>query len=180
MKIDALEFNLFEIPFKRPFKAGCGTFDKKRSVLMKIQADGYVGYGECSALQAPFYSSECADTEYLIAEKFLAPHLVGQSFESPEELARSMNILVKGHPFAKQGIECAFWDAWSKQQGRSVQQLLGGIQRVGTQVAQVRRHVNWCQKTEPSAFGPQFAFRESTLNHEPIIYPFHHHVARSI
>lgn len=126
MKIDALEFNLFEIPFKRPFKAGCGTFDQKRSVLMKIQADGYVGYGECSALQAPFYSSECADTEYLIAEKFLAPHLVGQSFESPEELARSMNILVKGHPFAKQGIECAFWDAWSKQQGRSVQQLLGG------------------------------------------------------
>ncbi|WP_395451388.1 mandelate racemase/muconate lactonizing enzyme family protein [Aminobacter sp. UC22_36] len=62
------------------------------------------------------------------AMKELAPQLLGSMASGIEALNRRMELLLKGHPYAKSAIDMALWDLAGKRTGLSLAALSGGAE----------------------------------------------------
>ncbi len=83
------------------------------------------GWGECTAGEHPFYSEECTETAWLIIHDYLAPMLLGRSFERAAECAAPMEQ-VRANRMAKAAVENAFWDAEAQLRNLPLWRLVGG------------------------------------------------------
>lgn len=128
MKIQRLEVVLFKLPFIKPFNFSGGSLEYKESVLLKLFSEGLTGYGEGATQNAPVYLPEYSRSSYLVLRDFIAPLLVGKTFDSVEELIASYSS-IRGYHVAKCAAETAFWDLWSQKAGIPLWSLLGGVQR---------------------------------------------------
>lgn len=128
MRIDGVELFHVRMPLKYPWRTAYGEDPDIHSVLVKLVSGDAYGWGETTPLQAPTYSPEWAGGVFALIEAFLAPQLVGREIESAEELLAAV-AAVKGNPFAKAGLETAFWVLTAKLAGRPLHQLLGGRSR---------------------------------------------------
>ena len=127
MKITKMELYKVALPMRQSFNTGFGEIKNKEVVIVKLTNDtGLVGYGESSTLQDPSYTHETVETCLHIQEKFIAPKIVGQAFNSAEELCAAYASIV-GNNIAKAGVECAFWDLLSQKKGVPLVQLFGGV-----------------------------------------------------
>lgn len=127
IKIEKIEIIHIRLPIVHTFTTGFGTVKEKDSVLVKMYANGCIGYGEGSSLQDPLYIPEFTDESYLVLQKYLAPNAVGKEFANPETFAASYSH-IRGHSFAKTALECAFWDIYAQTEGKSIKDLVGGTQ----------------------------------------------------
>jgi len=125
--IERIELRVVRVRLAEPFETSFGTSQEELKLLVRLDAEGVTGWGECPAQAFPGYSYETAWTALWISERFLAPACVGKSFDSAEALQKAFSP-VRGHPMAKAGIEFALWDALGRQKGRSVSVLIGGTQ----------------------------------------------------
>ena len=121
------EITLREISMKlvAPFETSMDRTDVRRIVLVEASVDGVVGWGECVAGEAPFYSPETTDTAWLILRDFLWPLVRGKEFGSAAELW-DLLAPVRGHNMAKASLEAAVWDAEAKQKNVPLAKLIGG------------------------------------------------------
>lgn len=135
MKIDAIELRVVRVRLREPFETSFGVSETEEKLLVRMFGEGIEGWGEAPAGAFPGYCYETAWTALWIAEQFLAPAVVGQSFESPEKLRERFRG-VRGHPMAKAGIEFAFWDLTGRAEKKPVSKLLGGVrERVGVGIS---------------------------------------------
>ena len=132
MKVKRAEVLLVDLPLMKPFETSFGRIDKRPTVLVKlISEDGLVGWGEAAALPLPMYSWETTDTVVVALRNYLLPKVIGKELKSVNELMEIFGW-VKGHNFAKCGLECAFWCLWSLKTGKSLKSLFGGKkERIG-------------------------------------------------
>lgn len=114
------------MPLRSHFETSFGRSYTRDCLLIEIKSEGEVGYGECVADRDPGYSYETVETAWHILRDFLIPQVLHQEVPDPRKLPQKFDF-VRGHLMAKAGLEMAFWDLEGKRQGRSVQQLLGGI-----------------------------------------------------
>jgi O-succinylbenzoate synthase len=94
-------------------------------VLVSVEENGSVGWGECVADGNPYYSSETTRTGWHIIAEFVAPLLLGRDFDHPSEIFHALR-LIRGHNMAKAAVEMAAWDLFARQQGRPLAEILGG------------------------------------------------------
>jgi O-succinylbenzoate synthase len=122
------EIRLQEIRMKlvAPFETSMDRTVSRRIVLVQVDVDGVIGWGECVASEAPYYSPETADTAWLILRDFLWPMIKGKEFGSAGEVWELLGR-VRGHNMAKAGLEAAVWDAEAKQKGVPLARLIGGV-----------------------------------------------------
>ncbi len=73
MRIERLELRLLKLPLVHFFETSFGRIYDKHFLLVRLDAGGVSGYGECVAEQDPYYSSETNDTAWHIIESFIAP-----------------------------------------------------------------------------------------------------------
>lgn len=125
MKIERVEVILFQVPLVSPFYISGGAVKVKESVLVKLYADGMVGFGEGSALPAPIYLPEYAAETFLLLRNYLAPSIVGKNFDTIEDFIQSYSF-IRGHNFAKTAVENAFWHLLSQKKEEPLWRLLGG------------------------------------------------------
>ncbi len=125
MKINSIEIIHLKLPVIKSFRVSFGTVSEKDTILVKMDADGYIGYGEGAALQDPLYVPEYSDETYAILKKYLVPLVLGKDFGTPEELVAAY-ASIRGHNFAKTALECAFWDCYSQKLGKPLADILGG------------------------------------------------------
>jgi L-alanine-DL-glutamate epimerase-like enolase superfamily enzyme len=105
------------------------------STIVRIETDaGLVGWGESCPLGPVYLPSYAGGVRGGIAE--LGPRLLGQDPTQLERLNHTMDMALKGHPYAKSGIDIACWDILGKAAGMPVCELLGG--RYGEDVALYR------------------------------------------
>ena len=109
-----------------PFETSMDRTVSRRIVLVQVDVDGVIGWGECVASEAPYYSPETADTAWLILRDFLWPMIKGKEFGSAGEVWELLGR-VRGHNMAKAGLEAAVWDAEAKQKGVPLARLIGGV-----------------------------------------------------
>src|SRR6187551_2832283 len=97
------------------------------STIVEIVADdGTAGYGEMAPLGS-FYDPAFAEGARA-AMRELAPHLIGENANGIEALNRQMDLLLKGHPYAKAAIDMALWDLAGKRAGLPAASLAGGAE----------------------------------------------------
>ena len=105
--------------------SGGKSVDVFDSTVVEVTTEsGLVGYGEVCPL-GPFYlPAFAAGVRAGVAE--LGPQLIGQNAILVEQLNRTMDRCLKGHPYVKSGIDMACWDLLGKATGQPVCELLGG------------------------------------------------------
>lgn len=128
MNIDRIELRALRLPLVRFFETSFGRAYDRTFLLVRVEADGSVGYGECVADEHPYYSSETTFTAWEVIEKYLAPIVLAQTFAHPREVSPAL-ARVRGHRMAKAGLEMAIWDLYARQQGIPLAQALGGTRR---------------------------------------------------
>ena len=128
MKIEHVTLYHLSMPLRSPFETSFGRSYKREGILIEIDCQGVVGYGECAADKSPGYSYETAATAWHILRDCLLPSVVGIELKEPGDMHRAVNW-IRGHRMAKAGLEMALWDVWGKQQNRPLSSLLGGVRQ---------------------------------------------------
>jgi O-succinylbenzoate synthase len=125
VNIDRVELRLLRLPLVHPFETSVGTTCDRVFLLVTACGDGVAGYGECVADADPFYSPETVETAWHVLTTFLAPAVLGRSFDHPRALYGAMRQ-VRGHNMAKAALEMAGWDLYARQQAVPLWRVLGG------------------------------------------------------
>ncbi len=118
-KIDLI---VVRLPFVKPFATSVHTWAVKEALLLRLESDGVVGWGECVADPDPFYASETTQTVRHIFKEFLLP-LLKPGLTIGELLASWSPV--RGHGMAKAMVENALLDLIARQQNRPLHALLG-------------------------------------------------------
>lgn len=98
------------LPLVEPFRTAAGTVDARRVLLLELtDADGYATWSECVAESRPTYAPDTVDTCWLALTEWIAPLVLGVSFESPVAVHPLLDNAVRGHNMARAAIEMAIW-----------------------------------------------------------------------
>ena len=127
MKIQKIELRTVEIPYVTPFETSFGREEKNQEVIIRLQSGDIEGFGECVALDKPYYSYETVQTEWHILRDFIIPEVKNTEVETPQGI-QSLFKRIRGHYMAKAGVEEALWDLFAKEKNVSLSKFLGGIQ----------------------------------------------------
>lgn len=125
MRIEKAIVRRVEMPLKFRFRTSFGETSLKSFLLVELRSEGESGWGECTAEDGPFFSSETVGTAGEILRRFLLPLVVGRDVEGPEEFQR-LAARVRGHRTAKGALDAALWDLAARRAGVSLSKALGG------------------------------------------------------
>jgi O-succinylbenzoate synthase len=126
MKIERVELHCVRLELVRPFRTSSAYRTHIEHILVRIvDSDGADGWGEIATAVDPFYNAETTETAWHIAHDFLAPMVLGKSWETVGEF-RNLYGKVKGNRFARSGMEMAVWDLMGRKSGQSLAEMLGG------------------------------------------------------
>jgi len=117
-----------KIPLVHPFRTSFGVQEKKSAIIVKMKdEEGNVGWGESSLEETPGYCYETSSTAWMIQTEFLIPafkKISESSMPSIEDL-QSAFAPIRGHEFAKTGLESAYWSLLASQRGKSLGEMYG-------------------------------------------------------
>jgi len=128
MSVERIELALLELPYVHFFETSFGREEDRTFILLKVFADGEVGYGEVVADKSPLYSYETTSTAWLMLKEFLIPQVFSKSVIEPSEFYEAVQVF-KGHPMAKAGLELALWDLHAKKRGLPLWKIYGGTKQ---------------------------------------------------
>ncbi|MGE5376968.1 MAG: o-succinylbenzoate synthase [Bacteroidota bacterium] len=126
MKIESIVLHHLSMPLVAPFETSFGRETDRECVLITLQAEGLIGYGECVATRDPGYNYETTGTALHILKDFIAPLLLGKDVIDAGDFQRRVEG-IRGHHLAKAGVEMALWDLLGKRDGKSLREMFGGI-----------------------------------------------------
>lgn len=121
MTIRKISLTHIRVPLVEPFRISSGAVAEKDAIIVRVEADEGVGYGESSPMAGSFYSTDTPETCWRELCENLVPPLIGQSVDTRQWLETT-----KGSNFAKVGIETALWDIAARAQKKPLHELLGG------------------------------------------------------
>jgi O-succinylbenzoate synthase len=125
MKIYSITLHHISMPLVAPFETSFGRETDRECVLITLQADGLMGYGECVATRDPGYNYETAGTVWHILKDFVTPLILGQDVIDAGDFQTRVEG-IRGHHLAKAGVEMALWDLLGKSSGKSLKEMIGG------------------------------------------------------
>jgi len=126
MKIERIDIIQVKTPFVHPFETSFVRFTERDALIIKIYADGLIGYGECKAFFAPLYNPEDNGTCRHIIADVIAPAILHKELAGPEEFMERV-AFIRGNRLAIAAVENAIWDLKMQQEGKSLKTLLGGV-----------------------------------------------------
>jgi O-succinylbenzoate synthase len=126
MKIEKVSLYTLKMPLVAHFETSFGRIYDRECVLVRIESEGLVGWGECVADGDPGYSYETTGTVMHILKDFLLPLIIGKDIQDAADYQRRI-APIRGHHFAKAGVEMALWDLLGKKSNKSLKEMFGGI-----------------------------------------------------
>lgn len=125
--IQRITLREIHLPLVEAFQISSGTETTRRILLLQVEnADGRETWSECVAGARPNYSPEGIDTAWLAIREWVAPRVLGQTFEKPQDVHAALNRDLRGNNMAKAALEMATWELAAQNKGVSLAQLLGG------------------------------------------------------
>ena len=95
------------------------------STVVRVETDeGIVGWGEVCPLGPAYLPAYAAGVRCGLAQ--IAPRILGADATALDLLNRTLDRILKGHPYAKSALDMACWDVLGKATGQPVCTLLGG------------------------------------------------------
>ena len=95
MPIDRIELRELSMPLMAPFETSFGVETDRHCIIVRIEADGLTGWGECPVEAGFGYSYETTTTAWHALKDFLIPHLLGK----PIDVSHAVEVgeLLRGH-----------------------------------------------------------------------------------
>ncbi|HBK95928.1 MAG TPA: o-succinylbenzoate synthase [Microcoleaceae bacterium UBA10368] len=125
VNIDTIVLRFVKMPLHRPFSNRWERFEEWTKLIVEVQSEGRSGYGECTAMETPYYNYETIETCWLVIQRYLAPILLDRTIDDPKQVADFFSH-IRGHYEARAALECACWDLYGRIQGVPLYQLIGG------------------------------------------------------
>lgn len=126
MKIREIIVRHLKMPLKNPFTTSFGTIKEKDFLLLEaVSEEGLIGFGECVAFDAPWYSEETTKTCWHMLEDFLIPSILHREISDPNEVGL-LFAGIRKNQMAKATIEGAVWELYAKETNQSLAKALGG------------------------------------------------------
>jgi o-succinylbenzoate synthase len=119
MEIERIDLFHICMPMTHSFETSFGRWQTHDFVLVAAYCEGLIGWGECAAMDRPWYAYETSGTEWQILTQFLAPSVLGRVWNDIGEYV-ALTDWVRGHPMAKAGLQMAAWDLVAQSEGVSV------------------------------------------------------------
>jgi len=140
MKIERVETFVVSLPERRPHQMASIKQKQGDYVIVRIEAEGAVGFGEATVLKewgGDFgrYYGEHPSTTVTLIDELLGPALVGEDALEIEVLLDKLDRTIRGYPYAKASLDIAVHDLVGKALGVPVYQLLGGRYRERIRIA---------------------------------------------
>src|SRR6185436_17909981 len=109
LDLERLELREVQMPLVAPFETSFGRITRRRILIVRVfDRSGAFGWGECTALEGPFFNHETIETAWLITTQFLAP-LLEQARPREAAMVSEAFTSVRDHHMAKAGVETAIW-----------------------------------------------------------------------
>ncbi|MHA1989558.1 MAG: o-succinylbenzoate synthase [Candidatus Hodarchaeales archaeon] len=125
-----LDLFQIKIPLIRPFQTSFGTQTDKEGILLKLTTStGEFGWGEIPLTSKPGYCYETISTAWHILKDFIIPIIRKKNLDENSingwisELNQSLRG-IRGHNFAKSGLDFCFYDLKAKLQNQSLPRIL--------------------------------------------------------
>jgi len=126
LQLEKIELYEIEMPLKALFETSFGATASRRVLLIRVRdKSGAHGWGECVAMEQPFYNHETIDTARVIISKFIAPMLAKADVENAAEVSDALTA-IQGNRMAIAAVEAAVWDMEAKMANLPLWQHLGG------------------------------------------------------
>ncbi len=125
IRVETVELHHVRMPYVHPFETSFARETHRESILVRVQAHGLAGWGECVAGSGPWYSYETIGTARHIMSQYLIPLLLGAELHQPTDAAALFDR-IRGHGMARAALENALWDLQGQMQETSLSTLLGG------------------------------------------------------
>lgn len=129
MKIGKIELKVVSIPLINPFETSFGVENEEVHIIVKIYSEGLTGFGESPVMANPGYSYETVETAWHIMKDFLIPSILNKDINDITDFER-LTGGIRGHNFAKHGLEGAVWDLLSKRDETPLYKMLGGSKKI--------------------------------------------------
>jgi len=124
MRIEAIDIYHVAMPLITPWRTAYGDDAAIEAVLVRMQSEGAVGWGESAPFAAPCYSPEWAGGAFGAVRDWLAPALLGQDITSGQDLQTRLGHF-KGNQFAKASLDTAWWVLKAEMENQPLHKLLG-------------------------------------------------------
>jgi len=125
MKFDTITLHHLSMPLIAPFETSFGRETDRECIIITLQADEIIAYGECVASREPGYNYETIGTAWHILKDFIAPLILGKDVRDALDFQHCVEH-IRGHHLAKAGVEMAIWDLLGKRDGKSLKEMFGG------------------------------------------------------
>jgi O-succinylbenzoate synthase len=125
VSIDRVELRLIRLPLNEPFETSFGRIDSRLIFLVRMDGEGFSGWGEVVAEEEPRYSYETVGTAHRVIFDHLAPAVLSRPISGLADLAERFGQF-RGHNMAKAGLELAYMDLLARVTGQSLSQLIAG------------------------------------------------------
>ncbi|WP_129336434.1 o-succinylbenzoate synthase [Cellulomonas endophytica] len=126
MRVVEAALHVVRLPLVHAFATSSHSKTTLTHVLVELRGeDGTVGWGEIASPAGPWYSAETVGTTLLVAREFLLPALLGAEWDHPRAAGARWRK-VRGHEFAKAGVDAAAWALWTQAEGVPLARALGG------------------------------------------------------
>ena len=126
IKIERIELREIRLPLVHYFETSFGRTDVRRVILATVWSQDCPGYGECTASEDPFYSSETTETAWHILSDFVIPILLRTPLQNAAEASELLKP-IRGNRMAKAVLETALWDLEARKASVPLCRHLGGI-----------------------------------------------------
>ncbi len=125
LRIEALELRELRMPLRAEFETSFARVAHREVVVVALRADGgLVGWGEAPVASRPHFSEETTRTAWHAIEDFIAPALVGRTFDGVDSLLAAF-AWIRWHRMARAAVEGAFRDLLAKAEGVPLARSLG-------------------------------------------------------
>ena len=130
LQLDRIQLREIELPLKAPFETSFGITSRRRVLIVQVtDKSGASGYGECTAMEEPFYNPETIDTAWTIISNFVTPMLARAGVTRADDVSRVLTP-IQGNCMAVGAVETALWDLEAKLLGKPLWSHLGGVRNV--------------------------------------------------
>ena len=126
LQLERVELREIELRLKTPFETSFGRVTRRRILLVKaFDRSGLAGFGECVAMEDPFYNHETIDTAWLMTTKYIAPLLHAARVRCAAQV-RHVLAPIRENRMAKAGVEAAIWDLEARLAEQPLWRHIGG------------------------------------------------------
>jgi o-succinylbenzoate synthase len=126
LRLEKIELHEVEMPLKSAFETSFGVTTARRVIVVRVfDKTGVSGYGECTAMEGPFYNHETVDTAWSVITSFVAPILSSAKVPNADDVAGALEA-IKGNCMAIGAVETAIWDLEAKLCDQPLWKHLGG------------------------------------------------------